>query len=116
MSESKKTFIISHKLIWLSSIALGIGFICITYHTPCIVTFEGEKYDINQSLNQIQSQLSSKQFFRVNRQYLIDFSAIKEVEHYFAWKLLVKLKVETPEKLLIRKEKTAEFLGWLDNR
>ncbi|WP_258539513.1 LytTR family transcriptional regulator DNA-binding domain-containing protein [Chitinophaga oryzae] len=64
----------------------------------------------------MQNQLSARQFYRLNRQYLINFSAVREVEHYFARKLLVNLHVATPEKLLIGKEKTAAFLQWLEER
>jgi DNA-binding LytR/AlgR family response regulator len=80
------------------------------------MTLQGEEYPIAQSLDQIQALLSPKQFYRLNRQYLINFNAIKEVEHYFARKLLVKLVVASPEKLLIGKEKTTAFLNWLENR
>jgi DNA-binding LytR/AlgR family response regulator len=80
------------------------------------MTLQGQEYPIAQSLDQIQALLSPRQFYRLNRQYLINFSAIKEVEHYFARKLLVKLVVDSPEKLLIGKEKTTAFLSWLENR
>jgi DNA-binding LytR/AlgR family response regulator len=81
-----------------------------------MVTFKGEHFDLSQSLDQLASQLSGKDFFRLNRQYLISFSAVKEVEHYFARKLYVKLTVPTDDKLLISKEKTAQFLSWLEDR
>jgi len=55
-------------------------------------------------------------FFRLNRQYLINFNAIKEVEHYFARKLFVKLAVPVAEKLLVSKEKSTLFLKWLEER
>ena len=80
------------------------------------MTFKGEEYPITQPLDQVQELLSPKQFFRLNRQYLINFDAVKEVEHYFARKLLVKLVIPSPEKLLVRKEKTGSFLDWLENR
>jgi two-component system response regulator LytT len=57
-----------------------------------------------------------KQFFRLNRQYLISFRAEKEVERYFARKLLVNLVVPAREQLLVSKEKLSSFLHWLDNR
>lgn len=56
-----------------------------------------------------------KSCFRINRQYLVNYSAVKEVEHYFARKLFVRLKVATPDKLLIGKDKAAAFLSWLEN-
>jgi two-component system response regulator LytT len=78
--------------------------------------FDGQEYALNQSLDTIASSVSTKQFFRVNRQYLVNFKAIKEVEHYFLRKLYVKLVIETPEKLLINKEKSHSFLNWMEER
>jgi two-component system response regulator LytT len=80
------------------------------------MTFQQQEYTLAQSLDQVQSMLSSKQFFRLNRQYLINFSAVKEVEHYFDRKLFVTLTIPSPDKLLIGKEKTSNFLNWLENR
>jgi two-component system response regulator LytT len=52
----------------------------------------------------------------ISRQYLINFNAVKEVEHYFARKLLVHLTIPAKDKLLVSKEKVSSFLHWLDNR
>lgn len=81
-----------------------------------LVTFAKEQFLLSQPLGQVAEQVSDKQFFRVNRQYLVNFKAIKEMEHYFQRKILVKLTVETPEKLLINKEKTHSFFTWLEDR
>ncbi|SMO68217.1 two component transcriptional regulator, LytTR family [Chryseobacterium rhizoplanae] len=81
-----------------------------------LVTFGKEQFSLSQPLGQVAEQVSDKQFFRVNRQYLVNFKAIKEMEHYFQRKILVKLTVETPEKLLINKEKTHSFFTWLEDR
>ena len=78
--------------------------------------FDHQEFALNQSLDQVAGSVSSKQFFRVNRQYLVNFKAIKEVEHYFLRKLYVKLVIETPEKLLINKEKSTAFLNWMEER
>lgn len=81
-----------------------------------LVTFAKEQFSLSQPLGQIAEQVSDKQFFRINRQYLVNFKAIKEMEHYFQRKILVKLTIETPEKLLINKEKTHSFFTWLEDR
>lgn len=67
-------------------------------------------------MDQLQAVLSARQFYRLNRQYLINFEAVKEVEHYFSRKLFIQLVIPGPEKLLIGKEKTSNFLSWLENR
>ncbi|MFN0254776.1 LytR/AlgR family response regulator transcription factor [Pedobacter ureilyticus] len=93
-----------------------IAFFYIRNETTSIMCFDGQEFSLNQSLEQVAAQVSQKQFFRVNRQYLVNFSAIKEIEHYFLRKLYVKLLIDTPEKLLINKEKSAAFLSWMENR
>lgn len=81
-----------------------------------LVTFDKEQFQLSQPLGQVAEQVSGKQFFRINRQYLVNFKAIKEMEHYFQRKILVKLVIETPEKLLINKDKTHSFFSWLEDR
>ncbi|GAB2698697.1 LytTR family DNA-binding domain-containing protein [Mucilaginibacter koreensis] len=93
-----------------------IAYFFVRNEQTTLVTFEGEMFTLNQSLDETTNQLDPKSFFKLNRQYLISFKAIKEVEHYFARKLLVKLIVETEEKLLVGKDKTSSFLQWLEER
>ena len=81
-----------------------------------IMTFNREEYFVNYSLEQVQNLLPEEQFFRLNRQYLINFNAVKEVEHYFARKLLVNPVIPMKDKLIVSKERVTEFLQWLDNR
>ena len=92
----------------------NIAFFYINYESSVIMCFDKQEYFVNYSLEQIQSMLNGKQFFRINRQYLVNFAAIKEVEHYFARKLLVNLIVPTRDKLLVSREKVRQFLDWLD--
>jgi len=93
-----------------------IAFFYIRNETSMIMCFDGQEFSLSQSLDQIAASVSQKQFFRMNRQYLVNFSAIKEIEHYFMRKLYVKLVIETPDQLLINKEKAPSFLAWMENR
>ncbi len=94
----------------------NIAFFYVKYDSTIIVCFDRLEYLVNNSLEQIQNLLTEKQFFRLSRQYLINFNAVKEVERYFARKLLVNLVVPMGDKLLVSKEKVSHFLHWLDNR
>jgi DNA-binding LytR/AlgR family response regulator len=88
----------------------------VEYESTTLICFDGQQYSLCQSLEQIQNQVSQKQYFRVNRQILLNFRAVLEVEHYFARKLFVKLAVPLREKLLVSKERASSFLQWLENR
>ena len=113
---SKKSFLVFKHNKYTTVQTENIAFFYVKFQATIIVTFDRQEYSVNYSLEQVQHMLSEQQFFRLNRQYLVNFNAVKEVEHYFARKLLVNLTVATPEKLLIAKEKTSSFLQWLENR
>lgn len=117
ISESgKKSFLVFKQNKYITIATENIAFFYVRYNVPLIVCFDRQEYPANYSLEQIQSMLSDLQFFRLNRQYLINFNAIKEVEHYFARKLLVNLVIPAAEKLLVSREKATTFLQWLENR
>jgi two-component system, LytTR family, response regulator LytT len=114
--NGKGSFLVFKNNKYLTIQTENIAYFFIKNETPTIYTFDKGEYQITQSLDEIHKLLSPSQFFRINRQYLVSFSAIRESEHYFSRKLLVKLSVATEEKLLVGKEKATAFLNWLENR
>jgi two-component system response regulator LytT len=112
----KKSFLIFKDNKYINVLTKNIALFYVKNETSIIVCFDKQEYFVNYSLEQIQNFLSGIQFFRLNRQYLVNFNAIKEVEHYFARKLLVNPVIPIKEKLLVSKEKVTEFLQWMDNR
>jgi two-component system, LytTR family, response regulator len=115
-SVGKQSFLVFKHNKYLTIPTDQIAFFYVKYESPVIVCFDKQEYFVDYSLEQIQNMVASRQFFRLNRQYLVNFYAIKEVEHYFARKLLANLVVPSPEKLLVSKEKARTFLDWLENR
>jgi DNA-binding LytR/AlgR family response regulator len=112
----KKNFLVFKNNKYTNVPTENIAFFYIKYESPMIMCFDRQEYFVNYSLEQIQNLLPGKQFYRLNRQYLVSFNAIKEVEHYFARKLLVNPVIPMKEKLIVPREKVSEFLHWLDNR
>ena len=113
---SKSNFLVFKNQKYTTVPIENIAYFYIHNEITHLMTFDKEQFQLTQSLGQVAEQVSEKQFFRVNRQYLVNFKAIKEMEHYFQRKILVKLTIETPEKLLINKEKTHSFFSWLEDR
>lgn len=112
----KKNFLVFKNNKYINVLTENIAFFYVKYDSSIIVDFDRNEYFVNHSLEQIKNVLSAKQFFRLNRQYLVNFNAVKEVEHYFERKLLVNLVIPAKDKLLVSKEKVTDFLHWLDNR
>lgn len=114
--EGKSSFLVFKNQKYTTIATENIAYFYIHNEITHLVTFDKEQFQLSQPLGQVAGQVSEKQFFRINRQYLVNFKAIKEMEHYFQRKILVKLVIETPEKLLINKEKTHSFFTWLEDR
>ena len=58
-------------------------------------------------------QLDPDKFFRTNRQTIINIESIVKIEPYFQNKVIVHIKPEHKEKILVSKEKWASFKLWL---
>ena len=115
-STGKSSFLVFKNQKYTTIPTENIAYFYIHNEITHLMTFDKQQFQLSQTLGQVAEQVSQKQFFRVNRQYIINFSAIKEMEHYFQRKILVKLTVETPEQLLINKEKSHSFFTWLEDR
>jgi DNA-binding LytR/AlgR family response regulator len=112
----KRSFLVLNRNKYITVPTETIAFFYVKFEGTLIVTLCGKEYSVNYSLEQIQQLLSDRQFFRLNRQYLINFDAIKEVEHYFARKLLVVPALLFPGKMIVSRQKAKELLDWLENR
>lgn len=113
-NTGKKSFLVFKGTKYIIVPTETIAFFYIKNEVVTIVNFDAQEYGITQSLDEVHTLLDTNQFFRVNRQYLINFKAIAEVEHYFSRKLFVKLTINTPDKVLVGKEKVTTFLNWLE--
>jgi len=80
-----------------------------------LYTTNDNQYATQHTLDQLEAMLNPQQFFRANRQFLINRELILNVEHYFNRRLYVKLTSETPEKIIISKIKAADFLLWMES-
>ena len=71
------------------------------------------EYVLDNSMEEIESRLPEFNFFRANRQFIIQRKFILNAEQYFNNRLMVHLSVKTPESIIISREKTSLFKKWL---
>jgi len=77
-------------------------------------TSNNSYYSIDDPLEKLQQQLDPAQFFRANRQYIVNRSAIQEVNFYFNGRLLLKVSPAPKENILISKARVPEFKEWMN--
>lgn len=92
-----------------------IAFIYIDTQVIKMLTTDGETFFLNDTLEDIYHQLDPQQFYRANRQQIINRSIIKDIRTWFGSKILVNLKISVPEEITISKGRAAEFKKWLAN-
>ena len=115
-ATGKKSFLVFSQNKYFTVPVERIAFFRVQPTCSVLCCFDNKEYFINYSLEQIQSLLSAKQFFRLNRQYLLNFHAVKEVEPFYGRKLIVNLVTPVTDALLVSKDRVIDFLTWLDNR
>jgi two-component system, LytTR family, response regulator LytT len=76
------------------------------------LTFESKKHILTQTLEELEN-LCGIDFFRANRQYLVNRKAVKDASKYFNRKIIINLNINFPEQVLVGKLKTTSFLHWL---
>jgi two-component system LytT family response regulator len=77
------------------------------------ITFAGKTHYLDQSLDDLTSQLNPNDFYRANRQYLISRKAVKDLTLWFGSKLVVNLTVTAPDKIIVSKLKAGEIKRWV---
>ncbi|WP_316819272.1 LytTR family DNA-binding domain-containing protein [Pedobacter nyackensis] len=93
---------------------VDIHFVYASNRLVYVYTSDEKSYPVQHTLEQLETILNPAQFFRVNRNYIINREIIQNIEHYFNRKLYVNTKGATPEKVIISKIKAKPFLKWLE--
>ncbi len=82
----------------------------ITTHQPLTIEIFSDN-----TIKDIYCQLDPQQFYKANRQQIINRSVIKDISTWFGNKVLINLKISVPQKITISKGRAAEFKKWLAN-
>jgi len=76
-------------------------------------TIQGKRFLISHNLEEINNMFP-REFYRVNRQYIVKRSSIKEVVHQHNRKLKLILNISLDHEILVGKLKMTNFLEWLE--
>jgi two-component system, LytTR family, response regulator LytT len=94
---------------------IGINQIALFYLEDDYVfalTFDSKKHILTQNLEELEN-LCGNNYFRANRQYLVNRKAVKDASKYFNRKIIINLNVNYSGQILVGKLKATSFLQWL---
>lgn len=79
-----------------------------------IHTFDNRNYLIDTTLEVLEQDLDSKNFFRISRKFIVPLKSIKEILLYSNSRLKVILPTYKEDEVIVSREKVQEFKNWIN--
>ena len=73
----------------------------------------GRSYLMESSLDKLEPELDPKEFFRVNRQFIVRLENIADIVAYSNQRLEVRLKDYSGQQIIVSRERVKAFREWL---
>ena len=112
-NEYKKRFLVKRGADYISIKTEDIPYFYATHKLVCMVDNKNQKFILDQSLADIETRLDPSQFYRVNRKYLINITAIKLMKTYSKGKLKLEVTPPVSEDIIVAQENVAAFKEWV---
>jgi two-component system LytT family response regulator len=118
MSSPKKTykssFLVQKRETYLPVASGDFAFFFIQNGVVRGTTQENQTYSFHEKLEDLEKDLNPALFFRANRQYLIQRSAIQSLQTYFNGRLVVNLRPPVKEQVIVSKANASRLKAWLE--
>lgn len=80
-----------------------------------LLTDKGKNYPVDYSLDRIEQMVDPGLFFRVNRNYIVNYNTIHDITVYSSSRLkLILDNRKDEEDILVSRERVQEFKRWMD--
>jgi len=101
----------------VSHIALRLSKIAAIYtknKLVYVIDRDAKKYTIDKTLTELEQKLDKSDFFRANRQYIININFVKSFKSYEKVKLLIDISIpEINHSIVISQETAPAFRKWM---
>lgn len=116
-AETKKfrsSFLLQQKDTLIPLSTSNIAYFTIDTGRVKAFCFDQSSYLIEEKLEEIEASLDPNQFFRANRQFIVQRSAVSNLTIYFNGKLILNIDPKPAERIVISKAKAPQFKNWLN--
>lgn len=81
--------------------------------TNFVITNEGKRFPVDYNLDQLEEIINPKNFFRINRQFIIGHHAIEEMKAHTRARIIVRLNPPTKLDTVVALDRAHDFRKWL---
>lgn len=93
-----------------------IAYFSVTEKNVLMTTFDGHSYGIEHTLDTLETMIDPDGFFRVNRQFIVNFESIQNMYPMSKSRLRLELKPHTQEEVTVSLQRMVEFRRWIGSR
>lgn len=111
----QQTFLTQHREKSLVKNVADIALFWVENDHVYLKTFDGEKLPLFKKLEYVESVCDPNLFFRINRQMLVHRHAIESFEPYFNRKIMLHLRVQVRDQVVVSRLKVTPFKQWLES-
>lgn len=76
-------------------------------------TLDNRDYLVDSSLEVVESELKPKDFFRINRKFIVPLKAIKEIQMHTNSRLKLILPTYKEDEVIVARERVNDFKDWI---
>ncbi len=75
--------------------------------------FSNKKHIVENTLDELETMLNPKDFFRINRKLIVSIKAIQKISPHFNSRLKLSLTPQYRDEILVARERVSDFKAWL---
>ena len=113
ITNKRKSYLVYHQDKLIPLAVDDISWFYKSNQVTYACTISKKKYVIDDALDKIQNEVSSVNFYRANRQFIVSKNAIENISIYFNGRLIVNILPKPDEKIIVSKAKATDFKKWL---
>ena len=109
----QSSWLVPHKTKLLPVAAADVAYFAIRHGQVFLTTRAGDEYAFDHSLDELESQVDPRQFFRANRQVLLARASVAELEPYYSGRMLLHLRPAPREDVIVSKPRVTALKSWV---
>lgn len=111
----KSSFLVHHRDKLIPVPTSRIAWFYTAHDLVYAMTEDGRQYLLECTMEQLGRELDPHQFFRANRQFIVQRAMISAVDFYYNGRLRLQVRPEPPSPVVISKARATEFKSWMNS-